>query len=121
MADHVADGDGEAAVSEVHGVVPVPADIERADRGQVAHRHVLVVGQVRASLITLTPARTGHRHHPLDQHAEQMTHQDPPLERATVWRYQIRATAATVRKVLRSHRIPPAPKRDDSPTWRMFA
>lgn len=31
-----------------------------------------------------------------------------------------RVAATTIRKVLRSHRIPPAPKRDDGPTWRAF-
>ncbi|MEY9889929.1 putative transposase [Catenulispora sp. MAP5-51] len=31
-----------------------------------------------------------------------------------------RVAAATIRKVLRRHRIPPAPKRDDGLTWRMF-
>jgi putative transposase len=29
-----------------------------------------------------------------------------------------RVTAASTRKILRSHRIPPAPYRDDGPTWR---
>src|SRR6266851_823193 len=28
-----------------------------------------------------------------------------------------RAAATTIRKILRSHRIPPAPQRDDGPTW----
>ena len=28
--------------------------------------------------------------------------------------------AATIRTVLRSHRIPPAPRRDDGPTWHTF-
>ena len=27
---------------------------------------------------------------------------------------------ATIRKILRSHRVPPAPQRDDGPTWRTF-
>ncbi|WP_370358589.1 helix-turn-helix domain-containing protein [Catenulispora sp. MAP12-49] len=31
-----------------------------------------------------------------------------------------RVAAATIRKILRSHRIPPAPQRDDGPTWRSF-
>jgi transposase InsO family protein len=31
-----------------------------------------------------------------------------------------RVAAATIRKILRSHRIPPAPRRDDGPTWRVF-
>jgi putative transposase len=31
-----------------------------------------------------------------------------------------RLAAATIRKILRSHRIPPAPNRDDGPTWRQF-
>jgi hypothetical protein len=31
-----------------------------------------------------------------------------------------RVAAATIRKVLRSHRIPPAPNRGDGPTWRTF-
>jgi putative transposase len=31
-----------------------------------------------------------------------------------------RVAAATIRKILRSHRIPPAPHRDDGPTWRRF-
>jgi putative transposase len=31
-----------------------------------------------------------------------------------------KVAAATIRKVLRSHRIPPAPQRDDGPTWRGF-
>ena len=31
-----------------------------------------------------------------------------------------RVAAASIRKVLRSHRIPPAPNRDDAPTWRTF-
>ncbi len=31
-----------------------------------------------------------------------------------------RVAAATIRKTLRSHRIPPAPTRDDGPTWRAF-
>ena len=31
-----------------------------------------------------------------------------------------RVAAASIRKVLRSHRIPPAPNRDDRPTWRTF-
>jgi putative transposase len=31
-----------------------------------------------------------------------------------------RVAAATIRTILRSHRIPPAPRRDDGPTWRMF-
>jgi putative transposase len=31
-----------------------------------------------------------------------------------------RVAAATIRKTLRRHRVPPAPKRDDGPTWRAF-
>ncbi|MEY9906870.1 putative transposase [Catenulispora sp. MAP12-49] len=31
-----------------------------------------------------------------------------------------RVTAATIRKILRSHAIPPAPRRDDGSTWRTF-
>jgi putative transposase len=31
-----------------------------------------------------------------------------------------RVAAATIRKVLRSHRIPPVPRRDNGPTWRTF-
>ena len=31
-----------------------------------------------------------------------------------------RVAAATIRKTLRRHRIPPAPIRDDGPTWRAF-
>ena len=31
-----------------------------------------------------------------------------------------RVAAATIRKILRSHRIPPPPQRDDGPTWRAF-
>ena len=37
-----------------------------------------------------------------------------------LWRLGHRVAAATIRKVLRSHRIPPAPRRDDGPTWRQF-
>ena len=31
-----------------------------------------------------------------------------------------RIAAATIRKILRSHRVPPAPQRDDGPTWQAF-
>ena len=31
-----------------------------------------------------------------------------------------RVAAATIRKTLRRHRIPPAPRRDNGPTWRAF-
>jgi putative transposase len=31
-----------------------------------------------------------------------------------------RIAAATIRKILRSHHIPPAPNRNDGPTWRTF-
>jgi putative transposase len=31
-----------------------------------------------------------------------------------------RVAAATIRKVLRSHRIPPTPQRDNGPTWQTF-
>ncbi|MEY9903833.1 putative transposase [Catenulispora sp. MAP12-49] len=31
-----------------------------------------------------------------------------------------RVAATTIRKVLRRHRVPPAPLRDDGPTWRAF-
>jgi putative transposase len=37
-----------------------------------------------------------------------------------LWRLGHRVAAASIRKVLRSHRIPPAPNRDDGPTWRAF-
>jgi putative transposase len=35
-------------------------------------------------------------------------------------RLGLRVAAATIRKVLRSHRIPPAPNRGDGLSWRRF-
>lgn len=40
------DGDGEAVVGQVDGVVPVAADVQGADRGEVADHEVGVVAQV---------------------------------------------------------------------------
>jgi hypothetical protein len=48
VADDVADRDGEAAVGQVHHVVPVAAYVESLGGGQVAHRDVVVPSQVRS-------------------------------------------------------------------------
>lgn len=46
VADNVTDRDGEAVVGQVDQVVPVTAYVQRSGSGQVAHRDILMPGQV---------------------------------------------------------------------------